>query len=112
MNDYAFPLRARGPSTLCSADNDVDAQEVRDNDGAGTVWCAQDHWGNDYGTIKSPTYGAVARKAIGAAAKNDDRSALEAATVAAVGQTWFTARSVKWKNRWWQGWKDEVGSWP
>lgn len=85
---------------MCAAMNDVDALgPTPDTDGNGTEFVMLDHWEHMYGWRKSPGFSASATTDILGAAKIQNRSQWDTAVEAAVGSTWWGARSSTWKDR-------------
>ena len=81
-----------------------------DNDGQGTAWFLMDHLGSSY--TRSQGFDATKAKAIRSAAALGSRTAWNTAVIAAVGQTWWDARSQDWRDRAWQACQDDVATYP
>lgn len=95
------------------AENDVDALgPTPDTDGSATTWHMLDHYGSSYGWVKSPGFTAGKAKGIRGAAKIQNRGQWDTAVEAAVGSTWWGARSSTWKDRAYAGCVADAAAFP
>jgi hypothetical protein len=89
----------------------VDGWGAIDHDGTTMRWFVADHWEQSYGVVRQDITGA-AMLALRTAAKDDDHPVFTAALEAAVGSTYWAARSSTWKTRMWAAFRADVAYFP